>query len=912
MVSGVPHRDAVRPLPEDMRGAAQLSGQLRWLYLGGFALIAVLAGIVLWAQQAQRAALSRPPGTTGTSALEDVGVLSWLQEGAVILLLIVIVLEGLLIFRPLVRSVASAADRLAEIFSVMSQGVLVTDSAGRVVFHNSRLGDLLECPEDWSPLGQRIEDVIGMFASRGDYGPRLLPGEPFRPELYRSGDFEGIYHETQSGRTVSVATTERRGGGWVFSFSDMTAQKDQARSLAAAQREAAANAAQARRLALIAEHTDDMILLLDARGRITWVNRAYERFTGHGAADLAGERLTSQFGPDTEASRAAEVDGAIESGGAVACEILLYARDGRPYWADLRLSPVLHDGELTQFICSQRDTTDRRRIQDRLTASETEAIELAKRAEAASQAKSAFVASMSHEIRTPMNGIIGMSELLCETELADDQRLYAETIRQSGEALLHIVNDVLDFAKIEAGRMELTASPFDLRVLIEDVVTLFSGKAGQRGIALAHSYGAGLPTGFLGDSGRIRQVLINLTSNAVKFTDTGSVELVVTGHVDDSVARLEITVRDTGIGIAPETLPMIFADFVQAEQGVRRRFEGTGLGLAITKRLIEAMEGTIEAASELGHGTTFRVAVPLTISADGARPEPPTPAARNIGAAIVQDPVAANRAFLTERIGRTGLSVTACPGLEEVRAALARLDGQSVRPLLALDFDADPETVTEFVAEIARDRPRAAVLLTAATERSSLPSLPEGVAVAIARKPLRRDAVAEALGSVLAAGALVPVATAQAADHNLVSAPSDDPTAGGLGLRILVAEDNRTNQLVLRKMLASVDCAVAFAGNGFEALQLSESFVPDMIFMDISMPEMDGFEATRLIRTREAETARRPVPIIALTANAMAGDRDRCIEVGMDDYLPKPVRKRQILEKIAYYRAETERLFAGA
>ena len=682
-----------------------------------------------------------------------------MQRILLIVMLAVLLLEGLLIFHPMERSIARAADRLREVFSVMSQGVLVIDARERVTFCNDRLGALLEMPPDWDPKGLTIAEFVRGFAERGDYGPRLSPEEAFRPELYLSGDFEGIYHETPSGRTIAVAITENGRGGWVFSFTDMTTQKESARALARAEREAADNAARARELAIVAEHTQDMILVMDRDGAIRWVNRAFEAATGFRPEDVHGRRLDLQFGPRTAAETRVALEAAFAGPGNLSAEARLYRADGESYWADLTLSAVHGpDGELSRFICAQRDTTRRHEMRERLAESEARARDLADRAQAANRAKSVFLANMSHEIRTPMNGIIGMAELLSETRLTPEQRGYADAIRHSGEALVLIINDILDFSKIEAGKLAIQPAPFDLHRVLGEVVTLLAATAREKGVSVALDYDDDLPRGFSGDAGRIRQVAMNLVGNAVKFTEEGSVSVSVRGAVSAGTARVEIAVSDTGIGIAPEVLPHIFGEFAQGDDRVARRFHGTGLGLAITRRLVELMDGAVSVESTPGDGSVFTISLPLPLAeAPSRRAVPETPAARS--------------------------------------------------------------------------------------DRLS-------------------------------------------------------------GLRVLLAEDNRTNRLVITKLLAGAVGRIDTAETGREALQAWRADPPDLVLMDLSMPEMDGLDATRAIRAAEAEESRPRVPIIALTANAMEGDRETCLEAGMDDHVPKPVRKETLLHALAAHAPE--------
>jgi len=498
-------------------------------------------------------------------------------------------------------------------------------------------------------------------------------------------------------------------------------------------------------------------------------------------------------------------------------------------------------------------------------------------AEAASRAKSAFLANMSHEIRTPMNGVVGMAELLCDTSLSEEQRLFAETIRSSGEALLVIINDILDFSKIEAERLTLHPEPFDLERTIHEIAMLLQPRAREKGIDILIDFDMFLPTRYVGDPGRLRQVLTNLIGNAVKFTDSGHVLIRVVGIQGEAgKQQLHVTVEDTGIGIAVENLGHIFGEFNQVEADQNRKFEGTGLGLSITKRLVERMQGEIWVDSELGKGACFgfKLALPIAENAD----EPRVPIA--VKKVLVVDDQFINRTILERQLVPCGIHVT-----------LSRSGADALAVLDAGQFDAiiTDHEMPEMDGLTLASRIRAKGIKTPILLLSSNPahaSEADGAEhlAATLQKPILRADLYRRLQELSAPSqALAAVAEPLAA-------------AASRRMRVLTAEDNRTNQLVFQKMVRDLDIEVAFANNGIEAVELFQSFKPDMIFMDISMPEMDGREASSAIRALEQGNTR--VPIVALTAHAMEGDAADILAAGIDRYMTKPLRKAAITETL--------------
>ena len=499
-----------------------------------------------------------------------------------------------------------------------------------------------------------------------------------------------------------------------------------------------------------------------------------------------------------------------------------------------------------------------------------------KQAEAANRAKSAFLANMSHEIRTPMNGVVGMAELLCDTTLSEEQRLFAETIRSSGEALLVIINDILDYSKIEAERLTLRPEPFDLERTIHEVTMLLQPRAREKGIDLMIDFDMFLPTRFVGDPGRLRQVLTNLIGNAVKFTEKGHVLTRVVGvDSDEGSQTLHVTVEDTGIGIAPEYLDHIFGEFNQVEDERNRKFEGTGLGLAITRRLIEHMGGAVWVDSDFGQGSSFGFRVTLPVAEDSAPAQVPVAVKR----VIAVDDQFINRTILERQLTPCGIEVTLC------RSGAELLDR------LAADPDYDVVITDHFMPEMdgvqLLDQIRVAghqlPVMLLSSNPSGLGSFAHDFA-AILQKPILRSDLYRHLQYLTASAAGQP---AELPPLLLIEQRQ---------MRVLAAEDNKTNQLVFQKMVRDMDIDLRFADNGRVAVEMFRDFQPDLIFMDISMPEMDGKEAARTIRSLGSK-----VPIVALTAHAMEGDAEAILAAGIDQYLTKPLRKTAIEGALTEY-----------
>ena len=515
----------------------------------------------------------------------------------------------------------------------------------------------------------------------------------------------------------------------------------QSRALEVANKALQQRQKEAARLSLVAKNANDAVILCDAEGRIFWVNDAFTRITGYSLEEASGRRPGDLLNcPETDPATIARLNGAIRLGQAFRGELQNVTKDGRRIWIETNQVPVLgQDGRIEMTVAIERDVT-------RTKATEKALAEAKVRAEDGARAKADFLATMSHEIRTPMNGVIGMADLLCDTQLDADQRLYSETIRSSGQALLTIINDILDLSKLDADKMPITPVDFDLRDCVRDAVLLLQAQAREKGLSLSLDIAESTPLRIHADDGRLRQILINLVGNALKFTETGGVTVRVAPQELSGQQAVFIEVEDTGIGIAEDKLGHVFQRFSQAESSTTRRFGGTGLGLTISRLLVEAMGGEIGVSSTLGKGSVFFLTLPY---------EPP-------------------------------------------------------------QQDAAPDThVTNL------------------------------------------DNCAETLR----------------------------------GKRVLVAEDNRVNRLLISRYLKDMPLELHFAHDGQQAVDMAQSKSPDMVFMDMSMPLMSGIEATGAIR--KMPTAQ--PAIVALTANAFESDREACLAAGMDGFLTKPVRRNDLL-----------------
>jgi len=631
-----------------------------------------------------------------------------------------------------------------------------------------------------------------------------------------------------------------------------------------------------RLLADLLESAPDAVVIADERGQITLVNEQTERVFGYPRAELVGAPIESLLPVRPHEPGSQPLDGADARPLVVGQELVGLRRNGSAFPVAVSMSAVeTREGRLvTAFV---RDTTAQKQIAAELAAAHERAVE-------GSRMKSEFVANMSHEIRTPLNGVIGMSGLLLDTELSAEQREYAEEVRGSGDALMAVIEDILDFSKIEAGKLELDQRAFHLRELVEDAATMVATKANEKGLELMTWVDDGIPNGVCGDGPRLRQVVLNLLTNAVKFTSAGEVVVHISREPDVAGrVALRVEVSDTGIGIDHLSQSRIFESFSQADSSTTRRYGGTGLGLAISKQLVRLMGGEIGVRSVPGAGSTFWFTVVL--DEDVSAGIPATDDRLDGVRALIVDDSETNRMILTRQLSSWGMVCDAehdgASALETLSRAAA--DGEHY-DLVVLDARMPRMTGLELAAAIKADpalRPPRLLMLTSsgdgrgAAARAGL----DGFVV----KPVREARLRREISLVLSGGgapARTPGVRAGVVDG---VARAGSPTRGP----VLVADDKAVNQLVAKRLLQKRGFDVDLASNGREAVDMHLRGHYEAIFMDCQMPELDGYEATVAIRRREGDE--RHTPIIAMTASTVMGERERCVKAGMDGYLGKPL-----------------------
>jgi len=625
------------------------------------------------------------------------------------------------------------------------------------------------------------------------------------------------------------------------------------------------------------ESQGDLIVLRDAGGAITFANDAYCELAGQSRSSLIGSRFTFDL--------IEQGDAALEWNGTRVHDQKIASPLG-PRWIAWREGLVRSDaGRPAEMQNVGRDVTDR-------TESEHALAEARDRADAASRSKSRFLAMASHEIRTPLNGIIGMSDLLLDTPLTAEQMTYAKAVRTSGDALLSLIEELLDYSKIEAGKIDLEHRPFALSSLIEDITELLAPRAQAKNIEIAAYVDERLPVEIIGDAARLRQVLLNLAGNAIKFTSAGGVALIVEPGIWPN--EISFLVRDTGIGIAPEARERIFREFEQADDRIARSYGGTGLGLSISERIVKRMGGRIALESEPGVGSTFEVSIPFAASESQEEAAPaPDLTGRSI---MLVSPQSIEASLIARRLQRWGGQTCL---VTDAAVAQALLPERAWHAVL-LDHALGTGDI-ESLGEAARGHATQRIVMFTPATRQELQPAEASAFTGYLVKPLRAASLAARLTTApeVVAPSLAAEALIEPGDE--VAAPAR-PAASGLS--ILVAEDNEINALLMRSLLTRLGHHTVMTTNGEAALEswLSAKCAGtpyDLVLMDIQMPQLDGIETTKRVRALESGEQGRRTPILALTANTLVEDRYACFESGMDGFLIKPLDRDKLTEALA-------------
>jgi len=644
----------------------------------------------------------------------------------------------------------------------------------------------------------------------------------------------------------------------------------------------------------ILDNVADAIVSTNDKGEIEAVNISFEKMTGMSREESIGRNINQFMFDDISEMHNDYISNFVQSGKRNSIvlqnkrELILRNRSGGAIPIEVAIRPIDVDGELV-FVGLMRDITVRKQI-------EQELLDAKQAAENASLAKSEFLANMSHEIRTPMNGVLGMLQLLRKSSLDANQQKYVNTAIGSADLLLNVLNDILDFSKIEAGKLSLEEIEFNIRQTVEDVVELVSGQAREKSLELACYIADGVPNYVYGDPTRLAQILVNLASNAIKFTDQG--EVAVSVSVDAAEAGydcMEIDVKDTGIGISEAQIARLFKSFSQADGSTSRRFGGTGLGLAISQTIAQMMQGSIEVESQEGNGSTFKLRIKLKQSK--RKPEAP-PVSFTGKRALIVDDNETNRTIMQAYLEAVGMEVMSMENPNDTLKLLSANEKlKATFDVFIVDMQMPGMDGVQLAARIHAHTMyhNVPIVLVSSLGQIAYDKQSSGIVLSLT-KPIRQQFFIDSIGNYFRNNSL------DSAQPNTVHHVDTSQFQG----KVLLVEDNIVNQMVAGEILSGLGLQIEIAENGQQAVAMYRQQSFDMVFMDCQMPIMDGYEASKEIRKLEQSLNKTPVPIIALTANAMQQDRERSLAAGMNDHLPKPVTESGFIQMLKHFLPDGE------
>jgi two-component system, sensor histidine kinase and response regulator len=781
--------------------------------------------------------------------------------------------------------------------------IIITDKEGIIEYVNPKFEEV---------TGYSREEVLGNT-------PRILKSDKMSPEVYLE-----LWRTITAGNTWAGELYNRKKNGDLYwehaSISpvidvsgSITSYLGVKEDITERKRSEELLRLSEERYRQLVENASDLIYETDASGYFRFVNPTVVKLFGYTSDELIGKHYLDLIPPEYHEEYSAVIRRQLaEKTSTIYYEMAALTKEGRIIWIWQSPSLILDGETVTGVRVIARDITEKKQAEEQLFLSKKkleetnllleqtnmQCIELAVQAELANTAKSEFLANMSHEIRTPMNGVIGMTGLLLDTELTSEQRKYAQVVRSSGEALLSIINEILDFSKIEANKMVLEKLDFDLRTVMEDTAELLAIRADEKGLELCCLVDPDVPSWLRGDPGRLRQILINLSGNAVKFTSEGEVSIkAMLESEDEHTATVRFTVTDKGIGIHKDRLGQLFSPFVQADSSTTRKYGGTGLGLAISKQLAELMGGRIGVESEEGKGSTF-----WFTSVFEKQPEDSAPPAMHFAdlsgvKVLMVDSHETNLLLMRNLLKSWGLRCDEAADGEEalskLRAAAHGGDPFSVAVLDHVLPGMNGEELGRRIKESPDMSTTLLIMMTSLGQRGDAARLEQIGFSGYLSKPIRQSQLHECLELVLGR----KVNKAEGSAEGLVTRHTITE-AQKARIRILLADDNPTNQVVALSILKKIGYKADAVANGKEAVKALQGIPYDLVLMDCQMPEMDGYEASRRIRNPETGVINKVVPIIAMTANAMEGDREKCLNAGMNDYLAKPVQPRELSDML--------------